>query len=353
MTWSSDGKLLIVSSTDGFCTLITFGDNELGTVYVEKEIEEDANGNKKPVDLIKNASPQTPRSGNKAPSPQITPSVNKAPAPQITPSGNKAPTPQTTPSTGSNETKIDKNKPTPIAFRRKPKPDSSTAAAAEPMLLPQILKTSNIEIKISPNIISSNDRFESPEKKHKPVTPIQVRREPRHALTPTSVTTIAQKPSPLTTTSSKNGFNESPKSHHKKRLASSTTVYSNDHEDEEALDAWPIDQPKPKLAVTKKIIPTPSTKKTAKTILPPIQIQCAENTEDICLVYDDDSLTSIGDQVENVEDNKNMKNEEDNNKKKEETLNENGDSCDLTPKTPRRVELRTLSTPKSKKKLLN
>ncbi|KAH9500071.1 Chromatin assembly factor 1 subunit B [Bulinus truncatus] len=35
LSWTSDGKSLIVSSTDGFCTVATFEDNELGIPYAE------------------------------------------------------------------------------------------------------------------------------------------------------------------------------------------------------------------------------------------------------------------------------------------------------------------------------
>lgn len=43
LTWSGDGLLLIASSTDGFCTLITFEPEELGIQYVKEESEaEDA-----------------------------------------------------------------------------------------------------------------------------------------------------------------------------------------------------------------------------------------------------------------------------------------------------------------------
>jgi len=34
---SHDGQLLVVSSTDGYCTLITFDENELGTIYKKCE----------------------------------------------------------------------------------------------------------------------------------------------------------------------------------------------------------------------------------------------------------------------------------------------------------------------------
>ncbi|RZC33841.1 chromatin assembly factor 1 subunit B [Asbolus verrucosus] len=39
LTWSKDGLLLVASSTDGFCALITFEPNELGVHYVKEESE--------------------------------------------------------------------------------------------------------------------------------------------------------------------------------------------------------------------------------------------------------------------------------------------------------------------------
>jgi len=38
MCRSHDGQLLVVSSTDGYCTLITFSENELGTVYKKSDV---------------------------------------------------------------------------------------------------------------------------------------------------------------------------------------------------------------------------------------------------------------------------------------------------------------------------
>ena len=35
LSWSADGRLLIVASIDGFCTFISFKENELGKVYAE------------------------------------------------------------------------------------------------------------------------------------------------------------------------------------------------------------------------------------------------------------------------------------------------------------------------------
>ncbi|KAL3278163.1 hypothetical protein HHI36_013505 [Cryptolaemus montrouzieri] len=43
LTWSVDGLLLIASSTDGFCTLITFEPDELGVQYVKEESDVEDN----------------------------------------------------------------------------------------------------------------------------------------------------------------------------------------------------------------------------------------------------------------------------------------------------------------------
>lgn len=41
ISWSNDGLLLVASSTDGFCTMVSFDENELGVVYKEpQKIEE-------------------------------------------------------------------------------------------------------------------------------------------------------------------------------------------------------------------------------------------------------------------------------------------------------------------------
>jgi hypothetical protein len=73
----------------------------------------------------------------------------------------------------------------------------------------------------------------------------------------------------------------------------------------------------------------------------------AENTEDICLVYDEDTemgecSKTLGSEVQGT------------NKDEESDTPAPKASSAVTPKekTPRRVEFRTISTPKSKKKLL-
>ena len=40
LTWSHDGKFLLVSSTDGYCSIVQFNEGELGTVYKEKGVQD-------------------------------------------------------------------------------------------------------------------------------------------------------------------------------------------------------------------------------------------------------------------------------------------------------------------------
>ena len=43
LSWSSDGSCLVVSSTDGFCSIISFREGEIGEVYAEEKEEEKEN----------------------------------------------------------------------------------------------------------------------------------------------------------------------------------------------------------------------------------------------------------------------------------------------------------------------
>lgn len=40
LAWSNDGNTLLVSSTDGYCSIVQFNDGELGKVYTEQTIHE-------------------------------------------------------------------------------------------------------------------------------------------------------------------------------------------------------------------------------------------------------------------------------------------------------------------------
>jgi chromatin assembly factor 1 subunit B len=42
LCWSSDGRLLITTSIDGFSTFLIFGANELGTLYTAPAVQESA-----------------------------------------------------------------------------------------------------------------------------------------------------------------------------------------------------------------------------------------------------------------------------------------------------------------------
>ncbi|KAG8228393.1 hypothetical protein J437_LFUL003865 [Ladona fulva] len=46
ITWSSDGRILVVSSTDGYCSAITFNEDELGVPYKPEEKNKEVNGKK-------------------------------------------------------------------------------------------------------------------------------------------------------------------------------------------------------------------------------------------------------------------------------------------------------------------
>lgn len=40
LTWSHDGKFLLVSSTDGYCSIVHFADGELGVIYKEMDVQD-------------------------------------------------------------------------------------------------------------------------------------------------------------------------------------------------------------------------------------------------------------------------------------------------------------------------
>lgn len=62
LTWSHDGKFLLVSSTDGYCSIVQFADDELGTVYKEKSVQEIINANTEKEDDKKKKKKKTKKS---------------------------------------------------------------------------------------------------------------------------------------------------------------------------------------------------------------------------------------------------------------------------------------------------
>lgn len=367
ISWSSDGKILIVSSTDGFCSLISFADGELGEVHeLEEEIlvEKEKTPTKKATAGRKKSKDGKDEEKEKVVTGKLEPVAEEKPAAQPIAFRRK-------PKEDDSEKKVkEEEKPPaqPIAFRRKPKePEQQPAEEpkeeesrkrarsnsaekegnpdeAKPIAIRRIalesgdakagiivkeippVKTSDEKI-VQPakeiiieaeKIISSEEKFESPSKKNRPVTPIAVRRHPR---TPDQTGSTATSSDGTPKTAPKKeatpiAFRRQPRS-----LTSNAESVAKPSPEEDAVDTWPIDQPKP--TASTKPVPT----------LP--EAEC-DQTEDIKLVISDDD-------------------DEDDKKTAATTTGkdeEESKSTATTPITPRRVEFRTLSTPKSKKKLL-
>lgn len=120
MAWSNDGKILVVSSTDGFCSIISFVDGELGEEYTDKSLTEIVAQNAAKEKVKK--SQKRSRAGKKLQKVQ----------------------------------KLSENI-KPDVMNEKPQ----------------------IEIIPSDKLISSEQKFESPEKRDMPITPIAIRKHPR------------------------------------------------------------------------------------------------------------------------------------------------------------------------------
>uniref|UniRef100_A0A182SL74 CAF1B/HIR1 beta-propeller domain-containing protein n=1 Tax=Anopheles maculatus TaxID=74869 RepID=A0A182SL74_9DIPT len=302
MSWSSDGKILIVSSTDGFCSLIFFAEDELGKVYEPPAAELSAVDNPstppKPAEPVKDANTKTPSPSKQSQKAKDDVSKDEKPA-QL------------------------------IAFRRKPKPEENQPNESD---LPQTPPSDDkpvqpVEFVIQKDkIISSEEKFESPSKKDRPVTPIAVRRHPR---TPTGKQNDSPQMAVQASAFSSMGKN-SPKPiairRHPRTLetdAIKPTAESTAEED--ANDTWPIDQPKPSASNGVKL--------QQQQVLPQSCPMETDQTEDIVLLVESDGE----DEEVPVAPTKEPPKEPDSDEK---------------PKTPRRVEFRTISTPKSKKKLL-
>ncbi|XP_058125233.1 chromatin assembly factor 1 subunit B [Anopheles ziemanni] len=326
LSWSSDGKILIVSSTDGFCSLIFFADDELGKVY-------DGSTNSNPA--------ESSSAGTKEKTPPKTSSncVDK-----VVPSRKN----------GNEKEKVAQ----PIAFRRKTKPPaennqatvvaSAVTPEAGPSVQPEPASTGGgVEYIIEKDkIISSAEKFESPSKKDRPVTPIAVRRHPR---TPSDTASNDSHPSPAAapqpSASSSSAAAAAAGSSVGKKAAKPIAIRRHPRAltvdpvkpsveptaEEDANDTWPIDQPKPVAKQQQAKLQPPSDT---------FQME-VDQTEDIMLVVVSDDDDDIGLKQQEAEETK-----------------EPANSGDITvetagsPKTPRRVEFRTISTPKSKKKIL-
>lgn len=299
VTWSNDGRILIVSSFDGFCTLISFEEGELGEVYDQ------------PINMVDTDDKENQSSKKKRYS-----------------------------NDGKNKTSPKDQK-------------SEKTEASTPTTLISTKDTAQLPIlEIPGTIIASVETFESPEYKEKQATPIAVRRAPRtNPSTPSSATATPKS----SETDSAMASSKKPKLIAVRRqprniLPSSPMVVEKSAGDQdEAMDAWPI----PIDAVKTEEDTEPSKPKED------MPIMILDETEDMHLVYEGESeLTLIKTETINEPIAKQIntpgKPTSNNSASESSSSNEqNGTPDTKNSKTPRRVQLRTISTPKSKKKLIN
>lgn len=304
VTWSSDGRILIASSFDGFCTLISFEEGELGEVYDQ------------PINMIDNDDKENQSAKKKRNSNDKT-----SPKDQKT-QKTEASTPTTSTPT------------TPISSKEN----------AQLLVRPKI--------EIPQTIIASAETFESPEYKEKQATPIAIRRAPRtNPTTPSSDATKTPKSLESTTN---NSSTKKPKlieirRHPRKNIlpTSPSVVAKTAVDQDEALDAWPIPLEKLKTVEEKE---SKKPKENAPVVI-------LDETEDMRLVYEGDSESTLM-KTDTVSE---PPTKQINTPGKVATSapepssasEQSGTPEAKNSKTPRRVQLRTISTPKSKKKLIN
>lgn len=285
LTWSSDGQILVVSSTDGFCSLILFSKDELGIVYKKNDedkenvdekiiVEEKTIVVEKKIDLA----PKPIEIRRKSKPVKIETSKTKTPEKELSiiSTGAKFPSP-------------DVNKPvTPIAIRRFPRSQNASPITIKPQNVDHFasISTNKKEEEI---IVTPPKKSTTGKKSGKKATPIAVRRQPR-PLIPVEKTAIV----------------------------------------EEAMDAWPVPLETISIKVDEKSIEPMNVDGDESDIrLVLEESQDNGETDDFRLVLEESQDEGIV-----------TKSEED------IPVQKFG-----TPKTPRRVELKTISTPKSKKKL--
>ncbi|XP_050327663.1 chromatin assembly factor 1 subunit B [Bactrocera neohumeralis] len=397
VTWSSDGRIVVVSSTDGFCSLITFEAGELGEEYEDaaqvlsandistvgkkskKQKENDGQSVKE-----RKQSTDEPKSINikRYPLVQIA-EEQKIHEPMETTVEAAATTRGTTTTTtvetqAENPIEVSSGESAVLTQNNKSIVNESVSVNlnnAGPALV--ITKTLGAQIIIDKEILSSDERFESPEKKSRPVTPIMVRRTPRSSTLPSATNTPSTSE---TNTNSAKKVTTTPATTRQSKGATPISVrrapralitmpappaaVSTSTVEEVALDAWPtpmevddnntVLQTKLTATIDESIIKPPAAAEVQKS--PVNKDATFECTEDIRLVYEDSvdnnsqaavAKTTAEQACKSVEEPINA----------ETTVGK--EDCATTPtpktpgnKTPRRVALKTISTPKSKKKLL-
>ena len=308
LTWSNDGLVLVVSSTDGYCSIIQFSDGELGEVYKAKTIEEI---------LVENSVKMPEKKGSEKSK------ISEAKKKEF----------NTTPQ--------------PIAVKRKPKlaQVSSTVITAEPMQVDLELKekenaseniekdaektadqkpmtqipmnclSDNIKETITvDNIIKSDETF-SPHKKTLVPTPISFRKHPR-------------KPEEVQIPIIKMEVDDEPII---KVLKNVNDVKKTPSKNEKSIIKIEETTPKTIMHVSSKT-PTPIEVRRQPRILNKQATSKATEDDDSWPLPIKSSPTGMN--------------------KKMEAKTSSVSNEATSSKTPRRVNLTTISTPKSKKKLL-
>lgn len=401
LTWSTDGNILIVSSTDGFCSLLTFAGNELGERYEEmdavlcaaantienppqrirkqkkqrqhklsvdeptprqplqekmkpngietKPTNADVSKESNEIDLEpeNDSSLQSSSSTTSSNSPKSVAKTEVKPQPIAIRRAPRNVTEPTPIAIRRSPRKVTEATPTPIAVKRKASADEE-AVQNKPPKQPLIVLQKPLEAVLDKEIISSDEKFESPEKKCRPATPIQIRRQPRtpgssnsNSNTMTPKLLPAKHATPIAVRRTPRVLIEAP-------AVNAPVVV------EEAMDAWPLVEGVTPLSTDEKSS-SPAKKEDSKAKETQLIINEAtcERTEDIRLVYEDTQEEAT------------PKKEAPAAKETaaplaaiatatiiESATNASPKPTTPNPKTPRRVSLRTISTPKSKKKLI-
>lgn len=244
LAWSNDGNTLLVSSTDGYCSIVQFNDGELGKIYTEKTIQDI---------LATNSAKEEPKKKKK-----------------------------------SKRVKKEDGK------EKSPSVEAETKENVEKMEVdePEISTTNLIQENIPVGKVIKSTEIFSPQKQiGSPATPIQVRKFPRNFEEPVEDKKV--------------------------------TPPKND-------DLKPIDVVTPKASfIHHHKTPTPIEVRRVPRVLQPQVVGKAE--------VDDwpKPVTELPKPVSDSLMDRKLPND-----------------VKITPKTPRRIELQTISTPKSKKKLL-
>jgi chromatin assembly factor 1 subunit B len=257
LSWSKDGKILIVSSTDGFCSIIQFADGELGKVYKEKSIQD--------IISLRTVKEETKKNKKKAKKPKTGEAIDL---------------------NQSNVTEKDEKE-----------NDIEGMDIDEESIMNDIAPLNNLsqsmkEIIPVDKIIKSNEMFSPEKQKGSPATPIQVRKCPR---VPDELKDRDEEDNKLTPSKNTN------------EVASITTPKSSTINSKTPNRLEPRHYPR---NVSQSTVVIPASTATHIRELPKVESSM------------------------------------------ERKLHQSAEKMPSSPKTPRRVEFRTLTTPKSKKRLL-